>query len=58
MLFSKVESISVEEDLIGRWLGYGLAVVKGTGGTPERFKNVASRKSLEGRSSKQNKKSR
>ena len=41
MLFSKVESISVEEDLIGRWLGYGLAVVKGTGGTPERFKNVA-----------------
>ena len=41
LLLSKVESIGVEEGLLGRWLGYGLAVVKGTGGTPERFKNVA-----------------
>jgi len=41
LLLSKVESIVVEEDLMGRWLGYGLVVVKGTGGTPERFKDVA-----------------
>jgi len=41
LLLSKVESIGVEEGLLGRWLGYGLAVVRGTGGTPERFKNVA-----------------
>jgi uncharacterized membrane protein YdbT with pleckstrin-like domain len=40
LLLSKVESIGVEEGLMGRWLGYGLAVVKGTGGTPEPFKNV------------------
>jgi uncharacterized membrane protein YdbT with pleckstrin-like domain len=41
LLLSKVESISVEEGLLGRWLGYGLVVVRGTGGTPERFKGVA-----------------
>lgn len=41
LLLSKVESIGVEEGLMGRWLGYGLVVVKGTGGTPERFKNIA-----------------
>lgn len=40
LLLSKVESIGVEEGLMGRWLGYGSAVVRGTGGTPERFKNV------------------
>jgi len=41
LLLSKVESIGVEEGLLGRSLGYGLAVVRGTGGTPEPFKNVA-----------------
>ena len=41
LLLSKIESIGVEEGLLGRWLGYGLAVVRGTGGTPEPFKNVA-----------------
>jgi uncharacterized membrane protein YdbT with pleckstrin-like domain len=40
LLLSKVESIGVEEGLMGRWLGYGLVLVRGTGGTPERFKNV------------------
>jgi uncharacterized membrane protein YdbT with pleckstrin-like domain len=40
LLLSKVESIGVEEGLLGRTLGYGLAVVRGTGGTPEPFKNV------------------
>ncbi len=41
LLLSKVESIGVEEGLIGRIMGYGSVVVRGTGGTPEPFKNVA-----------------
>ena len=41
LLLSKVESIGVEEGLLGRMLGYGSVVVRGTGGTPEPFKNVA-----------------
>jgi uncharacterized membrane protein YdbT with pleckstrin-like domain len=41
MLTSKVESIGVEEGLFGRMLGYGTVVVRGTGGTPEPFRNVA-----------------
>jgi uncharacterized membrane protein YdbT with pleckstrin-like domain len=41
ILTSKVESIGVEEDLIGRLLGYGTVVVRGTGGTPEPFRTVA-----------------
>lgn len=41
LLLSKVESIGVEEGLMGRMLGYGSVVVRGTGGTPEPFKNVA-----------------
>ncbi len=41
LLLSKVESIGVDEGLLGRMLGYGSVVVRGTGGTPEPFKNVA-----------------
>jgi uncharacterized membrane protein YdbT with pleckstrin-like domain len=41
LLLSKVERIGVEEGLLGRMLGYGSVVVRGTGGTPEPFKNVA-----------------
>ncbi len=41
VLLSKVESIGVEEGLLGRMLGYGTVVVRGTGGSPEPFKNVA-----------------
>ena len=41
LLLSKVESIGVEEGLLGRMLGYGSVVVRGTGGTPEPFRNVA-----------------
>jgi uncharacterized membrane protein YdbT with pleckstrin-like domain len=40
LLLSKVESIGVEEGVLGRMLGYGSVVVRGTGGTPEPFKNV------------------
>jgi uncharacterized membrane protein YdbT with pleckstrin-like domain len=41
MLTSKVESIGVEESMMGRMLGYGTVVVRGTGGTPEPFRKVA-----------------
>jgi uncharacterized membrane protein YdbT with pleckstrin-like domain len=40
LLLSKVESIGVEEGMLGRMLGYGSVVVRGTGGTPEPFKNI------------------
>jgi uncharacterized membrane protein YdbT with pleckstrin-like domain len=41
LLLTKVESIGVEEGILGRMLGYGTVVVRGTGGTPEPFKNIA-----------------
>ena len=41
LLLSKVESIGVEEGILGRMLGYGSVTVRGTGGTPEPFKNIA-----------------
>jgi uncharacterized membrane protein YdbT with pleckstrin-like domain len=37
LLLSKVESIGVEETVMGRILGYGTVIVRGTGGTPEPF---------------------
>jgi hypothetical protein len=40
LLLDKVESIGVEEGILGRMLGYGTAVVRGTGGTPQRFRLV------------------
>jgi uncharacterized membrane protein YdbT with pleckstrin-like domain len=41
LLLSKVESIGVEESMVGRILGYGTVVVHGTGGTPEPFDTMA-----------------
>jgi uncharacterized membrane protein YdbT with pleckstrin-like domain len=38
---SKVESIEVNQSILGRILNYGTIVVRGTGGTREPFKNVA-----------------
>ena len=40
ILLSKVESIGVEESVMGRLLGYGTVIVRGTGGTPEPFDTV------------------
>jgi uncharacterized membrane protein YdbT with pleckstrin-like domain len=40
LLLSKVESIGVDEGIVGRVLGYGSVVVRGTGGTPEPFRKV------------------
>lgn len=41
LLLSRVESIGVEESVMGRMLGYGTVIVHGTGGTPEIFKRIA-----------------
>ena len=41
LLLQKVESIGVEESMMGRILGYGTVVIRGTGGTPEPFDNVS-----------------
>jgi uncharacterized membrane protein YdbT with pleckstrin-like domain len=37
LMLSRVESIVVEETFLGRMLGFGSVVVRGTGGTPESF---------------------
>ncbi len=41
LLLGKIESIQVDEGLLGRILGYGTITVRGTGGTPEPFSKVA-----------------
>jgi uncharacterized membrane protein YdbT with pleckstrin-like domain len=41
IILSRVESIGVEETLMGRMLGYGTVIVRGTGGTPEAFDKIA-----------------
>jgi len=41
LLLSRVESIGVEESVMGRMLGYGRVIVHGTGGTPEVFNIIA-----------------
>jgi hypothetical protein len=37
-----VESIAVDQSFLGRLLGYGTVMVRGTGGTAETFPRVAS----------------
>jgi uncharacterized membrane protein YdbT with pleckstrin-like domain len=41
LLLSRIESIVVEEPAMGRLLGYGTVVIRGTGGTPEVFHTIA-----------------
>ena len=41
LLLQKVESIGVEEPMMGRIFGYGTVVIHGTGGSPEAFDQVA-----------------
>jgi uncharacterized membrane protein YdbT with pleckstrin-like domain len=41
LMLSRVESIAVEETFLGRMLGFGSVVVRGTGGTPESFVLIA-----------------
>src|SRR5258708_5816383 len=40
-MLSKVEGINVDQELVGRLLGYGTLVVTGTGGTKEQFTKIA-----------------
>lgn len=40
LLLTKVESIGVDEPVVGRIFGYGSVVVRGTGGSPEPFTRV------------------
>jgi uncharacterized membrane protein YdbT with pleckstrin-like domain len=41
MLFSKIESIAVDEPAFGRLLGYGTVILRGVGGTPDPFPRIA-----------------
>jgi uncharacterized membrane protein YdbT with pleckstrin-like domain len=41
VLLPKVESISVNESALGRMLGYGDVILRGTGGTFETFRRIA-----------------
>ncbi len=41
LLLSRIESIAVEEPTMGRILGYGTVVIRGTGGTPEVFEKIS-----------------
>lgn len=41
LLLSRVESVGVEEGVMGRMLGYGTVILRGTGGTPEIFNKIA-----------------
>jgi uncharacterized membrane protein YdbT with pleckstrin-like domain len=41
LMLNRVESIGVEETVWGRMLGYGTVVLRGTGGTPEPFYQIA-----------------
>ena len=41
ILLSRIESIAIEEPTMGRLLGYGTVIVRGTGGTPEVFERIA-----------------
>ena len=36
-----MESIGVEESVMGRMLGFGTVIIHGTGGTPEVFNIIA-----------------
>jgi uncharacterized membrane protein YdbT with pleckstrin-like domain len=41
IMLAKVESIGIDETMMGRVLGYGTVVIHGTGGTPEPFQKIA-----------------
>ncbi|MCI0352808.1 MAG: PH domain-containing protein [Acidobacteriales bacterium] len=41
LMLAKVESVSINQGLTGRMLGYGSIVVRGSGGTAEPFSKIA-----------------
>jgi len=40
MLLSKIESVSVNQNVLGRILNFGTVIITGTGGTKENFKGI------------------
>jgi uncharacterized membrane protein YdbT with pleckstrin-like domain len=48
VLLPKVEGICVDESFVGRMLGYGSVIVRGTGGTFETFDKIAYPNELRG----------
>jgi uncharacterized membrane protein YdbT with pleckstrin-like domain len=40
MFLSKIESVGADQSVLGRLLGYGSIVLRGTGGSPEPFENL------------------
>lgn len=42
VLLQKIESINVDQGILGRMLGYGTIVISGTGGTKNTFKKISS----------------
>jgi uncharacterized membrane protein YdbT with pleckstrin-like domain len=41
LVLAKVETIGVEQTVLGRMLNYGTIIITGTGGTKEPFKDIA-----------------
>ena len=41
VLLGKIEAIQVNQDILGRILGYGSITVSGTGGTRDQFHNIS-----------------
>lgn len=41
MMLSKIESVNVNQSVLGRMLKFGTITVRGTGGTPEPFAKIA-----------------
>jgi uncharacterized membrane protein YdbT with pleckstrin-like domain len=41
LLLPRIESVVVEEPVLGRMMGYGTVILRGTGGTPEVFSQIA-----------------
>lgn len=40
LVLARIESIVVEEPTLGRMLGFGTVIIRGTGGTPEIFEKI------------------
>jgi len=41
MFVSKIESVAVNQGIVGRMFDYGTVTIRGTGGTAEPFKVIA-----------------
>jgi uncharacterized membrane protein YdbT with pleckstrin-like domain len=41
IMLPRIESIVIEEPALGRFLGFGTVILRGTGGTPEVFEKIA-----------------